>query len=212
MSYTRDQTQRAGTSQPSSHQQHLDTTSPSNSRFQRQQQPTSSSAQSSGPYSAPPTSPSHLPDRIYIPTRASTVDSPNDFGRNNNINNNGLASHPDYGQNARSEDLNHGNPARLTDRDNGPGSLPTPSPAFMNSSRPTTPGSSSNQHQRSRASSSGHSGESERRLSMTSHSSVSSQSQSQSQSQLGGATGKGSGAQSVNTAHSIASSYVSITI
>ncbi|KIJ65689.1 hypothetical protein HYDPIDRAFT_110835 [Hydnomerulius pinastri MD-312] len=88
-----------------------------------------------GPISAPLTSPSRLPDRPHFPTRASTLGSAQDLGRNN------LAAKHDLSPHAHSEDLNHG-PSGRYDGNGIPGSLPLPSPAFLSGSRPTTPNGS----------------------------------------------------------------------
>lgn len=146
-----------------------------NSRFARSDQRLNSSSantpQNTGPYSAPPINPTPLPERQFIPTRASTMDHDRHI----------KVDQADYGHHARSEDLNHGGSARNASNFNGPGSFPGPSPAFMNSSRPNTPPSSGQQQQiqapQYQGSSSGHS-ERARRLSVTSQSSVSSLSKS----------------------------------
>lgn len=196
MNYPRDQGQRLGGTSHSSNYQHGPTISTSTidkSRFRRsetsnqQQQRTNHNIQSTGPYSAPLTSPSRIPDRTRTPTRASTVGSTDNLHRNN------MASQSDYGHHTRSEDLNHGASGRNINN-NYVGRDPGPSPAFLNSSRPTTPGSSSQQQQQYQASSSGHSEHSERRLSTGSHSSESS------------ATGKSAVQSSTSAATSVASS------
>lgn len=123
--------------------------------------PTSRSFNSNGPYSAPPTSPSRLPDRQNIPTRASTLGS-SDPSRH-------LApKHSNTIPFAHSEDLNHSTSfgAGL------PGSSPKPAPAFLspgNNSRPSTPAGSS---QHKPTSSSGHSDDSNHRTSIASFSSA----------------------------------------
>jgi hypothetical protein len=198
MNNPRDQGQRLGGTSHSSNYQHgttpLSTSPIEKSRFRRfetsnqqQQQRSNHNVQPIGPYSAPLTGPSRLPDRTHAPTRASTVDS-TDYLRNK------MASHSDYGHQSRSEDLNHG--ASTRNNNNTVGRDPGPSPAFMNSSRPTTPGSSSQQQQQQQyqASSSGHSEHSGRRLSTGSQSSES------------GATGKSAVQSSTSAATSVASS------
>jgi hypothetical protein len=195
MNNPRDQGQRLGGTSHSSTYQHgttpLNTSPIEKSRFRRfetsnqQQQRPNYNVQLVGPYSAPLTGPSRLPDRTHAPTRASTVDS-TDYLRNK------MASHSDYGHQSRSEDLNHG--ASTRNNNSTVGRDPGPSPAFMNSSRPTTPGSSSQQQQQSQASSSGHSEHSGRRLSTSSQSSES------------GATGKSAVQSSTSAATSVASS------
>ncbi|KAF8449038.1 hypothetical protein L210DRAFT_1054725 [Boletus edulis BED1] len=89
----------------------------------------------SGPISAPPTSPSRLPDRPHFPTRASTVASTNDLSRIN------LSPKQDAFPHARSDDLNH-SPSRY-DPSTPSALLLAPSPAFLSGSRPTTPNSPS---------------------------------------------------------------------
>jgi hypothetical protein len=191
-----DQGQRLGaTSHPSiyQHGSGVRNTSPiENSHFKRpetsnqQQQRVDGSTQFIAPYSATPGG--TMPDRTHNPTRASTL------GSTDNLDRNTVASQPDYGRHARSEDLNHGGSGRNNNNIYG-GRDPGPSPAFMNSSRPTTPGSSGHQQQQQQqqyqASSSGHS---EHRLSTTSQSSES------------GATGKSAVPSSTSAATSFASS------
>ncbi|KAL4268903.1 RhoGAP-domain-containing protein [Pleurotus pulmonarius] len=119
------------------------------------------------PYSAPAGNPGRLPERPNLPTRSSTVGTP-DPDRNQNADD--LVPH------ARSEDLNHGYYGAPL-----PGSSPTQDSNYLSAnsrSRPSTPGSSSNRNNPS--SSSGHSDESDRRLSVTSFSSAQSGSSSQS--------------------------------
>lgn len=142
-----------------------------NTRFARSDQRLHSSStntlQNTGPHSAPPINPAPLPERTNIPTRASTMDHDRHI----------KVDQAEYGHHARSDDLNHGSSTRNMSSFNGPGSLPGPSPAFMNSSRPNTPPSSGQQQQNQapqyQGSSSGHS-ERARRLSVASQSSVSS--------------------------------------
>ena len=88
------------------------------------------------PISAPPTSPSRLPDRPYFPTRASTLGSTHDLSRLNLSAKQNAPPHP------RSDDLNHSPSPRL---DPSPPSafLPAPSPALFSGSRPATPNSPS---------------------------------------------------------------------
>jgi hypothetical protein len=168
MNSPRDQGQRLGGISHSSIYQHGTPGSPTeNSRFKRpeisnqqqQQQRANSNIQSLGPYSAPPSGAARMPDRTHTPTRASTIGSTDHLDRTK------MASQSDYGHHAQSEDLNHGGSTRNTNNNYG-GRDPGPSPAFMNSSRPTTPGSSGQQQQQ--ASSSSHS---EHRLSTASRSS-----------------------------------------
>ncbi|KAI0057251.1 RhoGAP-domain-containing protein [Artomyces pyxidatus] len=106
----------------------------------------SSNSPSSLPYQ------SRVPDRPTIPTRASTLGSAQELEHNRFQSEQSSTAH------ARSEDLNHS------------GSFAAPSPAFLSPSRPTTPGSSSNNH--NPPSSSGHSDQSGKRLSITSSSSA----------------------------------------
>ena len=89
-----------------------------------------------GPISAPPTSPSRLPDRPHFPTRASTLGSTNDLSRN------AFSAKQDAYAHPHSDDLNHSPSAR---HDHGPPSpyLPAPSPAFLSATRPATPNSPS---------------------------------------------------------------------
>ncbi|KAH7890757.1 hypothetical protein F5I97DRAFT_1838394 [Phlebopus sp. FC_14] len=89
-----------------------------------------------GPISAPPASPSRLPDRPHFPTRASTLSS-HDLGRSN------MSTKHDFSVHAHSEDLNHG-PSSRYDVNGVTGSLPLPSPAFLSGSRPATPNSTKN--------------------------------------------------------------------
>ncbi|KAI9464198.1 hypothetical protein HD554DRAFT_2222214 [Boletus coccyginus] len=84
-----------------------------------------------GPVSAPPTSPSRLPDRPYFPTRASTLGSANDLSRNI------PSAKQDALPHAHSDDLNH-TPSSLPSP-----FLPAPSPAFLAATRPATPNSPS---------------------------------------------------------------------
>ncbi|KZT27852.1 RhoGAP-domain-containing protein [Neolentinus lepideus HHB14362 ss-1] len=111
----------------------------------------------SGPFSAPPTAPSRIPERPNVPTRSSTVGSPFDLEHNKQAQAFPISQ-------SRSEDMNHSSspcdPA-----------VSVPSPAFLSPSRPTTP-SSSQQHAPSptRDNSDG----SPRRLSLTSSSSATS--------------------------------------
>lgn len=113
-----------------------------------------------GPLSAPPISPSLLPERPSVPTRASTLGSENELSHHRQL--------EDSQDHARSEDLSHSlapNPHDAV--------FAAPSPAYLSPSRPTTPGSS-NEHI---PSSSGHSDRSEKRLSASSIYSGSSNSQ-----------------------------------
>lgn len=87
-----------------------------------------------GPISAPPASPSRLPDRPHFPTRASTLGSANDLSRNT------LSPKQDAFAHARSDDLNHSPSARYDPTPPSP-FLPAPSPAFLSASRPATPNS-----------------------------------------------------------------------
>ncbi|EGN96591.1 hypothetical protein SERLA73DRAFT_170041 [Serpula lacrymans var. lacrymans S7.3] len=154
------------------------------------------SNQPSGPFSAPPTNAARIPERPHFPTRASTVSSTHDFGRNN------LATKQDFGQHAHSEDLNHGASARF-DNASMHGSLQGPSPAFLSASRPTTPGSSS---QNVHPSSSSRSNGSHRRLSGASYSSVhSGSSDSSAPGKVGGPATSTSSATSTNISSSICS-------
>lgn len=162
MSYPRDQGQRGTPSQPSNYQQHGVLDSSMDSRFKRSDHRVP--PQSIIPGTPTPTSSTRVPDRSYAPTRASTVGSTSDFDRNH------TGTQQDYGHHARSEDLSHSSSNRYNFVEE-PGSLPGPSPPFMTSSRPNTPGSSGQQRQY-QASSSGHSEQSDHRLSVTSHSSV----------------------------------------
>lgn len=127
---------------------------PARSQRNRYQSPN----QPNSPYSAPPSSPSRLPDRVNVPTRSSSGPSdPVD------------RTHPahDFVPHARSEDLSHtySSSSALS------GSSPRPSPAFLSSSgsRPSTPASSSKHNH---PSSSGHSDDSSRRMSVASFSSA----------------------------------------
>lgn len=90
-----------------------------------------------GPRSAPPTNSNRMPGRNNLPTRASTVGSPDDLDRKK--------SSLEYLA-TRSDDLNHAGSSRM----NAPQG--SPSPAFLSPSRPLTPADS-----RSGASSSNHS-------------------------------------------------------
>ncbi|KAJ7890663.1 hypothetical protein B0H14DRAFT_2690252, partial [Mycena olivaceomarginata] len=113
---------------------------------------------SAQPLSAPPGSPGRLPDRTYMPTRAATMGTEQERP---------LAVH-DFPPHARSEDLNHSSPVNISPL---PGSSPRHSPAFLGSSRPSTPaGSSKHNH----PSSSGHSDDLTRRTSIASFSSANS--------------------------------------
>lgn len=171
MNYPRDQGQRLGGTSHSSIYQHgtLSTSPFENSPFKRleisKHQRASNNPLSIGPHSAPSSGLPRMADRPYTPTRASTLGSADHLDRSN------IASQSDY---ARSEDLNHGGSARNNNNNYG-GRDPGPSPAFMSSSRPTTPGNSGQQQQQQQyqASSSGHSEHSERRLSTASQSSES---------------------------------------
>lgn len=89
-----------------------------------------------GPISAPPTSPSRLPDRPHFPTRASTLGSANDLSRTN------LSAKQDAIPHHRSEDLNH-TPSSRYDLSPPSALLPAPSLAFLSGSRPVTPNSPS---------------------------------------------------------------------
>ncbi|KAF8552406.1 RhoGAP-domain-containing protein [Imleria badia] len=86
-----------------------------------------------GPISAPPTSPSRLPDRPHFPTRASTLGSTHDLSRTN------LSPKQDPFPHPRSDDLNHS----PSFRHDPSAFLPAPSPAFLSATRPTTPNSPS---------------------------------------------------------------------
>ncbi|KII87444.1 hypothetical protein PLICRDRAFT_113200 [Plicaturopsis crispa FD-325 SS-3] len=80
--------------------------------------------QQTGPHSAPPASPSRLPERTNLPARSSTTDSAPEPDRN--------APPQSMSNRARSEDLNH--------------SAPGPSAGLLHPSRPTTPGNPSSSH------------------------------------------------------------------
>ncbi|KAH7914849.1 hypothetical protein BJ138DRAFT_1123196 [Hygrophoropsis aurantiaca] len=148
-------------------------------------------SQSGGPISAPPTSSARLPDRPHFPTRASTLGSTQDLGRNN------LAAKHDMAAHAHSEDLNHGSSSRY-DGNGMPGSLPPPSPAFLSASRPTTPnGSNQSNHLPS-----GYSDERGRRNSIVSHSSAHSGSSSSSSPNKAGPMTSTSSATSTNISSS----------
>jgi len=108
-------------------------------------------------HSVPPTSPSRVPSRPNVPTRASTIDSPK-ADRN-------LSTQDSIPQ-ARSEDLNHGS-SHGSYSASVSRSSPKSSPVFANN-RPSTPTGSKQQH-RSRPENSEKSG---RRLSDASGSST----------------------------------------
>ncbi|KAL0953576.1 hypothetical protein HGRIS_004792 [Hohenbuehelia grisea] len=123
------------------------------------------------PFSAPPGSPARLPERPNVPTRSSTLGTPEP---DPNLFPKDRIPHP------RSEDLNHtgvlNHPSTFI-----PGSSPRTGSNFLHAnsrSRPSTPGSQSNRHRA--PSSSGNSDESERRLSIGSFSSQHSGASSQS--------------------------------
>lgn len=94
-----------------------------------------------GPISAPPTSPSRLPDRPHFPTRASTLGSTHDLSRHN------LAPKQDALPHAHSDDLNH-SPSTRFDPNASPAFLSAPFPPFLSASRPTTPNSTSHLYTR----------------------------------------------------------------
>jgi len=91
-------------------------------------------------------------DRPSLPTRASTLGSASELDHNS-------YSDPSLPKYSRSEDLNHSSTSTFT----------SPSPPFLSTSRPNTPGSSS--RDRNQPSSSDHLGTSTRRLSGASGSS-----------------------------------------
>ncbi|KDQ61765.1 hypothetical protein JAAARDRAFT_122743 [Jaapia argillacea MUCL 33604] len=114
----------------------------------------SSSKSQPGPYSAPASNPSsRIPDRPNVPTRSSTVGSPQELDRDRHVDDSTIYQ-------SRSDDLNHSG-ISLPDNDM---TISGPSPAFLSPSRPTTPGSS---HNHQSMSNSGHSEESH-----TTHSSL----------------------------------------
>ncbi|PPQ88709.1 hypothetical protein CVT25_009473 [Psilocybe cyanescens] len=119
--------------------------------------------QGRNPLSAPPTNSARLPDHPNVPTRSSTVGTP-DPDRNLSANNNPFPK-------ARSEDLNHNPTSSNSNYIAGSASSPRPSPAFLASgaggSRPNTPNASS---QSKEPSSSGHSDHSYHPTSVNSHS------------------------------------------
>lgn len=177
-----------GPPQASEHQQHsaFDGAPMDNSRYKRSDQQHPNHFQNVGtPTFSPSASPGHLPDRT--PTRASTLGSAKDLDRSN------MSSQHDLGYHAKSEDLNHGGSSSDFKYSNGAGSLPSPSPAFMNSSRPNTPPT------QRQGSNSGHSEHSNNQHSMVSHSSTYSES-----SQSG--MGKGNDPSSSSVATTVASS------
>ncbi|KAH9169848.1 hypothetical protein EDB89DRAFT_2230988 [Lactarius sanguifluus] len=90
-----------------------------------------------GPSSLPTPSFLNGPDRPALPTRASTLGTANEFDYIKS------QSDPSLPKHSRSEDFNHSS------------SFASPSPAFLSSSRPSTPGSGS--HDRNQTSSSEHS-------------------------------------------------------
>ncbi|KAH9027776.1 hypothetical protein EDB84DRAFT_1499706 [Lactarius hengduanensis] len=90
-----------------------------------------------GPSSLPTPSFLNGPDRPALPTRASTLGTANEFDHIKS------QSDPSLPKHSRSEDLNHSS------------SFASPSPAFLSSSRPSTPGGGS--HDRNQTSSSEHS-------------------------------------------------------
>lgn len=125
--------------------------------------PTQPSLQGSNPLSAPPTTPSRLPDRPNLPTRSSTVGS-SDPDRNLSPNSTAFPK-------ARSDDLNHSSSSSNYHQNPYNPSSPRPSPPFLASglasSRPNTPSAS---NQSKSPSSSGHSDHSNNLSSLNSHS------------------------------------------
>ena len=189
MSYPSDHGQR-GSPQPSEYQQHSapDGAPMDTSRYKRSDQQRPNQLQNVGaPNSAPPTGPGYLPERTFTPTRAATLGSKQDLDRST------MTTQQDLGYHAKSEDLNHGSGSNDFKYSNGAGSLPGPSPTFMNSSRPNTPPT------QQQGSNSGHSEHSNHPQSVTSYGSTHSES---SQS----ATGKGNDPSSSSVATTVASS------
>ena len=191
MSYPRDRAQR-GPPQALEYLQHnaFDEAPMDDSRYKKSDQQRPNQLQNVGaPTSTPSTSPGRLQDRTL--TRAFTLGSTQDLDRSN------ISAQQDFGYHAKSEDLNHGDGPSDLKYSNGVGSLPSPSPAFMNSSRPNTPPT------QQLGSNSGHSEHSNHPHSVVSHSSAHSES---SQSAMGKGNDSSASSLATTVATTVASS------